>query len=123
MIPTCKIYLNRRDIINVSCPECGLTQPFDVKRMQGRHRVTLRCVCHKVFCLEVDIRRYHRKKVNLDGAHTLDTESIVTLHILPWMTKISPPSNTGSSSAILKKVAWEANSSPRPLTTRPSAAT
>ena len=64
------IYAGATNHVTITCPKCGLTKNKDVADFKDTHKVLkAKCRCGEVFRVDLEFRRYYRKKVRLAGEY------------------------------------------------------
>jgi len=87
-VPTLKVFVNQLNCITFTCPACS--KPASIKIDSLKKKISplkVRCTCQKIFNLDIDFRRFYRKKTNLSGTyrsiqpHSIREEDILILNI------------------------------------------
>jgi hypothetical protein len=63
-----KVHVQPDGMASVYCPYCNKTKDRDVSRFKGHVYVKLKCPCGKVSTLQLEFRKYFRKKTRLPGS-------------------------------------------------------
>jgi len=64
------VYVGDTNHITIICPKCGLKKNADVTNFKVTHkRLKAKCRCGEVFRLDLEFRKYYRKKVQLAGEY------------------------------------------------------
>ncbi len=64
------------DVITIVCPSCHINKTVPVASLKGRtHAVEIRCKCGYSFPLQMEFRKYPRRKTSLVGDYTLEKPS------------------------------------------------
>jgi len=64
------IYAGATNHVTITCPICGLVKNKDITDFKDTHkRLKAKCKCGEVFRIELEFRRYYRKKVRLTGEY------------------------------------------------------
>ena len=64
------VYAGATNHVTIICPKCGLEKNVDVSNFKDtRKRLKAKCRCGEVFRVELEFRRYYRKKVRLPGEY------------------------------------------------------
>jgi hypothetical protein len=64
------VYAGHTNHVTIICPKCGLEKNVDVSNFKDTHkRLKAKCRCGEVFRVELEFRRYYRKKVRLPGEY------------------------------------------------------
>jgi hypothetical protein len=67
-VDTVKVHVAQDNYISCSCPYCEKTYHISVAKFKGkRHQLITRCKCEKRFKMDLNFRRFHRKKVDIVG--------------------------------------------------------
>ncbi len=75
MITTVTTYVRNDDTATLICPACKTVKHIAVgKFRQGKHTITVRCICKHTFSVLFDFRQYYRKQVNLPGTYEIISE-------------------------------------------------
>lgn len=71
-----KVFVRKDNQAMVCCPFCAATKDFSVASFKGKsHTIKLRCVCKRIFQVDLDFRRAYRKNTKLAGYYaTLSVE-------------------------------------------------
>ena len=65
-----KVYVDYTNQVKIICPKCGTEKNIDVTNFKDTHkRLKAKCRCGEVFRVELEFRRYYRKKVRLPGEY------------------------------------------------------
>ncbi len=72
MIKTTKAYVRGTGIATLICPYCGITKNVKISQLKTtKYTLKLRCKCNKVFHVQIEHRRSHRKPTKLPGTYTI----------------------------------------------------
>jgi PilZ domain len=64
------VYAGATNHITITCPKCGLAKNKDVTDFKDTHKILkAKCPCGEVFQVDLEFRRYYRKKVRLAGQY------------------------------------------------------
>ena len=75
MMTTVTTYVRNDDTATLICPACKTVKHIAVgKFRQGKHTITVRCICKHTFSVLFDFRQYYRKQVNLPGTYEIISE-------------------------------------------------
>jgi len=65
-----KVYVDDTNQATIICPKCGLKKNADVTNFKDTHRsLKAKCRCGEVFRVDLEFRKYYRKKVRLHGEY------------------------------------------------------
>jgi hypothetical protein len=65
-----KVYVDYTNQVKVICPKCGLKKNADVTNFKDTHKsLKAKCRCGEVFRVDLEFRKYYRKKVRLHGEY------------------------------------------------------
>ncbi|MDP2992346.1 MAG: PilZ domain-containing protein [Deltaproteobacteria bacterium] len=62
-----KIYLDKKNQGYIICKQCGKTKKIDGSKFQTSKPIKVTCICKNIFYIQLELRQYYRKKVNLAG--------------------------------------------------------
>jgi hypothetical protein len=64
------VYVADSNHITITCPKCGLKKNADVTNFKDTHKsLKAKCRCGEVFRVDLEFRKYYRKKVRLHGEY------------------------------------------------------
>ena len=64
------VYAGHTNHVTITCPKCGLAKNKDVTDFKDTHKILkAKCRCGEVFRVDLEFRRYYRKKVRLSGEY------------------------------------------------------
>lgn len=64
------IYAGHANQVTIICPKCGLEKNTNVFKFKDTHkRLKAKCKCGEVFRVDLEFRKYYRKKVRLNGEY------------------------------------------------------
>ena len=67
-MPTIKVFVDTDNNLNFTCPFCTLPQKINVGNLKEKiSPLRVRCTCKEIFSLDIDYRRFYRKKSHLVG--------------------------------------------------------
>ena len=65
-----KLFVRLDNTILLTCPHCGIRKVVKAELFKGRkHKLKVKCICEKVFTVNLDFRYKVRKKVKLKGTY------------------------------------------------------
>jgi len=65
-----KVYVDDTNQATIICPKCGLKKNADVTNFKDTHKsLKAKCRCGEVFRVDLEFRKYYRKKVRLHGEY------------------------------------------------------
>ena len=65
-----KVYVDDTNQATIICPKCGLKKNADVTNFKDTHKsLKAKCRCGEVFRVDLEFRKYYRKKVRLRGEY------------------------------------------------------
>ena len=65
-----KVYVDDTNQATIICPKCGLKKNADVTNFKNTHKsLKAKCRCGEVFRVDLEFRKYYRKKVRLHGEY------------------------------------------------------
>ncbi len=65
-----RTFVSQNDKATIVCPQCNKIKEILVRDFRHKHhRITVRCTCDHVFKIQLEFRRYHRKKTALTGTY------------------------------------------------------
>ncbi|MEW6327939.1 MAG: PilZ domain-containing protein [Thermodesulfobacteriota bacterium] len=62
-----KIYLDKNNQGYIVCKQCGKTKKIDGSNFHTSKPIKVTCICKNIFYIQLELRQYYRKKVNLAG--------------------------------------------------------
>jgi hypothetical protein len=69
---TVTTYVRDDETATLICPACKTVKHITAgKFRQGKHAVTVHCICQQTFNVLFDFRKYYRKQVNLPGTYEI----------------------------------------------------
>jgi hypothetical protein len=72
MMTTVKTYVRNDDTATLICPACKTVKHITAGSFrQGKHTITVHCICQQTFNVLFDFRQYYRKQVNLPGTYEI----------------------------------------------------
>ena len=75
MMTTVKTYVRNDDTATLICPACKTVKHIAAGDFrQGKHTITVHCICQQTFNVLFDFRQYYRKQVNLPGTYEIISE-------------------------------------------------
>jgi len=64
------VYVGDPNHVTITCPKCGLKKNADVTNFKDTHKsLKAKCRCGEVFRVDLEFRKYYRKKVQLAGEY------------------------------------------------------
>ena len=64
------VYVGDPNHVTITCPKCGLKKNADVTNFKDTHKsLKAKCRCGEVFRVDLEFRKYYRKKVRLHGEY------------------------------------------------------
>ena len=65
-----KVYVDDTNQATIICPKCGLKKNADVTNFKDTHKsLKAKCRCGEIFRVDLEFRKYYRKKVRLHGEY------------------------------------------------------
>jgi hypothetical protein len=66
------VYAGATNYVTITCPKCGFAKNKDVTDFKDTHKILkAKCQCGEVFRVDLEFRRYYRKKVRLAGEYSV----------------------------------------------------